>query len=78
MSETNEASPASETSDVKRLVMRNGDVVKVLLAGDSYWWHTGVVINAKKQWVEFIEGDGMYPFIADESNILRWELANDA
>ena len=52
--------------------MNNEMKVFFRIAGeDNDSWHFGTVINAKKQWVEVSEDDILYPFIADESNIVE-------
>jgi len=51
--------------------MKDRQKVKVLLASDERWY-SGIVIKARKEWVEL--SDYYYPFIADESNIVEWRL----
>ena len=53
--------------------MKNNQEVIVTLAGEEHFQHRGVVINAKKQWVEIPNYlDRGKSFIADESNITSW------
>ncbi len=54
-------------------VMENGDKVRVKLAGDETWYN-GIVIKARKQWVELFDYPFDERFIADENNIIKCEL----
>ena len=56
--------------------MENGMRVLVRLAGEEPdYWHSGTVIKARKQWVEFDAEDPGAPFIADECCIVEWKWA---
>ncbi len=55
--------------------MKDNQKVRVQLAGDDAWY-SGVVINARKEWVELSDYPhplaAPCPLIADESNIIDW------
>jgi hypothetical protein len=57
--------------------MKDGQRVQVRLYGDEDWY-TGVVIKARKQWVQ-IENwpHDSRGFIADECNIVEWRPAEE-
>jgi hypothetical protein len=54
------------------MTMVDGQHVEVLLSDDT--WHRGVVIKARKMWVQLDQSSTEYPFIADESCIKEWRL----
>lgn len=56
--------------------MKDGMRVQVRLIGeDANIWHNGVVIKARKKWVELDADDKLSPFIADENTIVEWKEA---
>lgn len=53
--------------------MREGQRVRVRLAGDPAWYSGTVLDRPRKQWVRLDNYAGDPGFIADENNIVAWE-----
>ena len=54
--------------------MQDGQRVLVRLGGEERGvWHRGVVIKARKMWVQIDAEDELAPMIADECSIVDWK-----